>query len=175
MAICARGEKQLQAAKDHLKQLTGTHRNAGYKASFPGSGRTLLGKSDDRKRRKRKLSKKLHLVSLGCDKNLSDSEKMLRMAADRGYELTDEPSEADVILVNTCAFILDAQDESVQTILEMAEAKKQAAQLIVAGCLAERYKDEIKIRLLRIFHFSMKVLPLTLLVLEIHEKWNTDE
>ncbi|MCQ2414826.1 MAG: 30S ribosomal protein S12 methylthiotransferase RimO [Lachnospiraceae bacterium] len=69
---------------------------------------------------------------------------MLRMAADRGYELTDEPSEADVILVNTCAFILDAQDESVQTILEMAEAKKQAAQLIVAGCLAERYKDEIK-------------------------------
>lgn len=90
------------------------------------------------------MSKKLHLVSLGCDKNLSDSEKMLRMAADRGYELTDEPSEADVILVNTCAFILDAQDESVQTILEMAEAKKQAAQLIVAGCLAERYKDEIK-------------------------------
>lgn len=90
------------------------------------------------------MSKKLHLVSLGCDKNLSDSEKMLRMAADRGYELTDEPSEADVILINTCAFILDAQDESVQTILEMAEAKKQAAQLIVAGCLAERYKDEIK-------------------------------
>ena len=90
------------------------------------------------------MSKKFHLVSLGCDKNLSDSEKMLRMAADRGYELTDEPSEADVILVNTCAFILDAQDESVQTILEMAEAKKQAAQLIVAGCLAERYKDEIK-------------------------------
>ena len=89
------------------------------------------------------MSKKFHLISLGCDKNLSDSEKILRMAVDRGYELTDEPSEADVILINTCAFILDAQDESVQTILEMAEVKKQAAQLIVAGCLAERYKDEI--------------------------------
>lgn len=90
------------------------------------------------------MNGKFHLVSLGCDKNLSDSEKILRMAADRGYEITGDPSEADVILVNTCAFILDAQDESVQTILAMAEVKKESAELIVSGCLAERYQEEIR-------------------------------
>ena len=89
------------------------------------------------------MKTRFHLVSLGCDKNLSDSEKILRMATERGLEITDDPSEADVILVNTCAFILDAQDESVQTILAMAEVKKPNAELIVSGCLAERYKEEI--------------------------------
>lgn len=90
------------------------------------------------------MKKKFHLISLGCDKNLCDSEKILRMAVDRGYEVTDDPSEADVILVNTCAFILDAQDESVQTILEMAEVKKKTAELIISGCLAERYQEDIR-------------------------------
>ena len=90
------------------------------------------------------MKKTFHLISLGCDKNLSDSEKILKMAVDAGYEISDEPSRADVILINTCAFILDAQDESVQTILEMADAKKEGAELIVAGCLAERYRDDIR-------------------------------
>ncbi|MDO4487892.1 MAG: 30S ribosomal protein S12 methylthiotransferase RimO [Eubacteriales bacterium] len=87
---------------------------------------------------------KIHLISLGCDKNLTDSEKMLALSCERGYEFTDDPSVADVILVNTCAFILDAEQESVNTILEMAEVKKKDARLVVTGCLAERFKDDIK-------------------------------
>jgi len=87
-------------------------------------------------------NKKIHLVSLGCDKNLSDSEKILGLAAGKGYEFTDIPGEADVIVVNTCAFILDAQEESVSTLLEMAKLKH--GELIVTGCLVERYKDDIR-------------------------------
>lgn len=87
-------------------------------------------------------SKKIHLISLGCDKNLSDSEKILAMALKDGYEFTDAPEDADLILVNTCAFIRDAQQESVETILEMAEKKK--GQLIVCGCLAERYREDMQ-------------------------------
>ena len=88
--------------------------------------------------------KKIHLISLGCDKNLTDSEKILAISSRSGYTYTDDPETADVILVNTCAFILDAQEESVNTLLEMADRKKKGAELIVTGCLAERYKDEIR-------------------------------
>ncbi len=84
-------------------------------------------------------------VSLGCDKNLVDSEVMLGLLRDRGYSLTNEEAEADVIVVNTCCFIHDAKEESIQTILEMAEYKKagRLKVLLVSGCLAQRYQKEI--------------------------------
>ena len=84
-------------------------------------------------------------VSLGCDKNLVDSEVMLGLLAEKGYGFTDDEMEADVIVVNTCCFIGDAKEESVNTILEMAEHKKDAKckALIVNGCMAQRYKQEI--------------------------------
>ncbi len=84
-------------------------------------------------------------VSLGCDKNLVDSEVMLGLLSEKGYGFTDEEAEADVIIVNTCCFIGDAKEESVNTILQMAEWKKEGKlkALIVTGCLAERYRQEI--------------------------------
>lgn len=87
----------------------------------------------------------LYFVSLGCDKNLVDSEKMLALLNQSGYSLTDDPEQADVIVVNTCAFIHDAKQESIETLLELAEYKKtgKCKALIAAGCLAERYKDVI--------------------------------
>jgi ribosomal protein S12 methylthiotransferase len=89
---------------------------------------------------------KIGFVSLGCPKNLVDSEVMLGMAEKEGHEITADASQADVLVVNTCAFIDRAKQESIDTILEMAELKKQAAgrKLIVTGCLAERYRDELK-------------------------------
>ena len=91
------------------------------------------------------MNKKILFVSLGCDKNLVDSEMMLGMLLKNGYEFTDDEREADVVVVNTCCFIGDAKEESVNTILEMAEWKKEGRLkgLIVTGCLAERYQDEI--------------------------------
>ena len=88
---------------------------------------------------------KLLFVSLGCDKNLVDSEVMLALLNERGCVLTDEETEADIIIINTCCFINDAKEESVQTILEMAEYRKAGSckALIVTGCLAQRYKQEI--------------------------------
>ena len=84
-------------------------------------------------------------VSLGCDKNLVDSEVMLGLLSNKGYAFTDDETEADVIVVNTCCFIGDAKEESVNTILEMAEYRKagKCKALIVTGCLAQRYKQEI--------------------------------
>ncbi len=84
-------------------------------------------------------------VSLGCDKNLVDSEVMLGLLANHGHQMVDSEEEADVIVVNTCCFINDAKEESIQTILEMAEYKKDGSikALIVTGCLAQRYKQEI--------------------------------
>ena len=84
-------------------------------------------------------------ASLGCDKNLVDTEVMLGLLASRGYEMTDDETQADVIVINTCCFIHDAKEESIQNILEMAEYKKQGKikALIVTGCLAERYRQEI--------------------------------
>lgn len=84
-------------------------------------------------------------VSLGCDKNLVDTEVMLGLLASRGHQMVDSEEIADVIVVNTCCFIHDAKEESIQTILEMAEYKKAGSckALIVTGCLAQRYKQEI--------------------------------
>ena len=85
-------------------------------------------------------------VSLGCDKNLVDSEVMLGMLKERGYTFTDDQTQADAAVVNTCCFINDAKEESIQTILELAELKKtgQLKALVVAGCLAQRYEEEIQ-------------------------------
>jgi ribosomal protein S12 methylthiotransferase len=89
---------------------------------------------------------KVGFVSLGCPKNLVDSEVMMGMLARHGCEITPRPGEADVLVVNTCSFIASAQQESVESILEMAEYKKfgSAKRLIVAGCMVERYRNEIQ-------------------------------
>ena len=87
---------------------------------------------------------KIFFVSLGCDKNLVDSEEMLALLEKRGYSFTDDETQADVIIINTCCFINDAKEESVQTILEMSEYKKENCKaLIVTGSMAQRYKQEI--------------------------------
>ncbi len=88
---------------------------------------------------------KILFISLGCDKNLVDTEVMLGMLASRGYEMTNDEQEADIIVINTCCFIHDAKEESIRNILEMAEYKKNgsAKALIVTGCMAERYRQEI--------------------------------
>lgn len=88
---------------------------------------------------------KILFISLGCDKNLVDTEVMLGMLASRGYEMTNDEQEANIIVINTCCFIHDAKEESIQNILEMAEYKKNgsAKALIVTGCMAERYRQEI--------------------------------
>lgn len=89
---------------------------------------------------------KILFISLGCDKNLVDSEVMLGLIQEKGYEITNDETLADIIVINTCCFINDAKEESINTILEMAEYKKngQLKALIVTGCLAERYKEEIQ-------------------------------
>src|SRR5688500_12502931 len=89
---------------------------------------------------------KIGMVSLGCPKNLVDSEVMLGLAQRQGHELTGDAADADVLIVNTCAFIDKAKQESIDTILEMAEHKKTGAcrRLIVTGCMAERYRDELR-------------------------------
>jgi ribosomal protein S12 methylthiotransferase len=89
---------------------------------------------------------KIGLISLGCPKNLVDSEVMLGLAQQAGHELTNDAASADVLVVNTCAFIDSAKQESIDTILEMAQHKKDGAcrRLVVTGCLAERYREELK-------------------------------
>lgn len=89
---------------------------------------------------------KLLFISLGCDKNLVDSEYMIGMLTSHGITLTDDETEADIIIVNSCCFIGDAKEESINTILEMAEQKKTGVckSLIVTGCLTQRYQDEVK-------------------------------
>jgi len=86
------------------------------------------------------------MISLGCPKNLVDSEVMLGLAQEQGHQLTRDAADADVLIVNTCAFIDKAKQESVDTILEMAEHKKTGAcrRLVVTGCMAERYRDELR-------------------------------
>lgn len=89
---------------------------------------------------------KILLISLGCDKNLVDSEFMLGKLTEKDFEIVDDESEAEVIVINTCCFIHDAKEESIETILEMAQYKKTGVlkALVVCGCLAQRYHDEIK-------------------------------
>ena len=91
---------------------------------------------------------KIHMISLGCDKNRVDSEKMLSNLLEKypGSELTDDPAEADITVINTCAFIGDAKEESINTIIENGEYKEtgRLKKLIVAGCLADRYREEIR-------------------------------
>ena len=89
---------------------------------------------------------KILFVSLGCDKNLADTEMMLGILRDKGYSFTDDESEAEAVIVNTCCFIGDAKEESINTLLEMAELKDagQLRALIAAGCLAQRYREEIR-------------------------------
>ena len=89
---------------------------------------------------------KVLFISLGCDKNLTDTEVMLGLLSDAGYEMTNEETEADVIVINTCCFIHDAKEESIQNILEMENYKKEGSlkALIVTGCLAQRYRQEIR-------------------------------
>jgi len=88
---------------------------------------------------------KILFVSLGCDKNLVDSEEMLGALRERGYQFTDDENEADAAIVNTCCFIMDAQKESIEQILALAERRTEGAlkALIVTGCMAQRYKDEV--------------------------------
>lgn len=92
------------------------------------------------------MKKKVFFISLGCDKNLVDSEVMLGMLEEQGYTFTAEESEADVVVINTCCFIGDAKEESINTILEMAELKKSGSieALVVTGCLAQRYQEQIR-------------------------------
>jgi ribosomal protein S12 methylthiotransferase len=87
---------------------------------------------------------KIGLLSLGCPKNLVDGEVMLGLARDAGHEITSSAAEADVVVVNTCAFIDNAKQESVDAILEMAALKRPGTRLVVTGCLAERYRDELR-------------------------------
>lgn len=89
---------------------------------------------------------KILFVSLGCDKNLVDSEMMLGMLQEKGFSFTDDEAEADIVVVNTCCFIGDAKEESINTLLEMSELKEngQIKALIAAGCLAQRYREEIQ-------------------------------
>ncbi len=88
---------------------------------------------------------KILFISLGCDKNLVDSEEMLGMLKQASYEFVDDETEADIIVINTCCFVNDAKEESIETILQMSEYRKngKCKALIVTGCLAQRYKDEI--------------------------------
>ncbi|MDA3055505.1 MULTISPECIES: 30S ribosomal protein S12 methylthiotransferase RimO [unclassified Campylobacter] len=95
---------------------------------------------------------KLYLVSLGCNKNLVDSEIMLGRL--QNYEIVQEPKNADVMIVNTCGFIASAKQESIRTILELAEFKKKNGVLVVTGCLMERYKDELMRELPEVDIFS---------------------
>ena len=89
---------------------------------------------------------KLGFISLGCPKNLVDGEVMLGLAREAGHEITPDASSAEVIVVNTCAFIDTAKEESIDAILEMAQLKRQGSckKLVVTGCLAERYRDQLR-------------------------------
>ncbi len=89
---------------------------------------------------------KVYFISLGCDKNLVDSEVMLGLLSDNGHTITDDETEAEAIVINTCCFIHDAKEESIQSIIEMSQLKQTGnlKRLIITGCLAERYAEEIR-------------------------------
>src|SRR5512140_3429770 len=99
--------------------------------------------------------KSIHFVSLGCVKNRVDSEVMLGVARAEGYDVKSEAEEADVIVVNTCGFIGEAKRESIDTIFELAELKKQGSceKLVVTGCLSQRYPEELSSQMEEVDHF----------------------
>ena len=116
---------------------------------------------------------KILFVSLGCDKNLVDSETMLGILGGRGYTFTDDETEADVIVVNTCCFINDAKEESINTILQMAEYRKTGPckALIVAGCLAQRYKEEITQEIPKRWMRCWEPLPMKISLKPLRKRW----
>src|SRR5690606_15026375 len=97
---------------------------------------------------------RIHFVSLGCPKNRVDSEVMLGVAENAGYAHVDDPALADVIVVNTCGFIESAKEESIETILELAQHKQdRCSKLIVTGCLSQRHPEELAEGLPEVDHF----------------------
>src|SRR5260370_870605 len=100
-------------------------------------------------------SRTIHFVSLGCPKNRVDTEVMLGVAREGGFRVTSEADEAEVIVVNTCGFIGEAKKESIETIFELSELKKQGAckKLVVTGCLSQRYPTELADQMLEVDHF----------------------
>ena len=97
----------------------------------------------------------IHFVSLGCAKNRVDTEVMLGVSDQSGFEIVEDPAEAEVIVINTCGFIGPAKEESVETILEMSalRASGSCEKLVVAGCLSQRYPDELSRELPEVDHF----------------------
>ena len=87
---------------------------------------------------------KAGMISLGCSKNLVDSELILGCLRDAGFDITSDEKDADVIVVNTCGFIASAKEESINTILEAARDRKDGAKLVVSGCLSQRYPEELR-------------------------------
>ncbi|MCE7908990.1 MAG: radical SAM protein [Candidatus Omnitrophica bacterium COP1] len=92
-----------------------------------------------------KAPRKAHVISLGCPKNLVDTERFVAMLEEKGYQLTQSPEEAQVLLVNTCSFIDDAKRESIDAVLEMADLKTEDQKLVIAGCLVDRYRRELEV------------------------------
>src|SRR5688572_19975364 len=105
--------------------------------------------------KQKQQTKSLYMMTLGCPKNRVDSEVMLGTLTQKGYQLVQEPSEAEVIVVNTCAFIGPAKEESVDAILEMTEFKKAGScgTLVVTGCLSQRYGGELSKEMPEVDHF----------------------
>src|ERR1051326_9056819 len=101
------------------------------------------------------MAKTIHFVSLGLPKNRVDTEVMLGVATGEGFRMVDDPTEAEVVVVNTCGFIGEAKRESIETILELAELKKAGAckKLVVAGCLSQRYAPELAKKMPEVDHF----------------------
>lgn len=101
------------------------------------------------------MARRIHFVSLGCAKNRVDTEVMLGVSDEQGFQLVADPAEADVIVVNTCGFITSAKEESIEAIVEMGQLKEQGAcrTLVVAGCLSQRYADELALELPEVDHF----------------------
>ena len=89
------------------------------------------------------LPRTIHFVSLGCAKNRVDSEILAGIAGKRGFEIVSEPDRAEVIVVNTCAFVESAREESVDVLLDMAKYARDGRRLVIAGCMAQRYGDEV--------------------------------
>lgn len=122
-----------------------TDRIFGSAAKYPQKAACNYHKMIYNTGEKQEMAVKLGMISLGCSKNLVDSERMLFKCRDMGIEIVADPADADVVAVNTCGFIQSAKEEAIETILELEELKKEGTikKIIITGCLAERYKEEI--------------------------------